>query len=152
MDEKTLDFKTLAEQMKKLSKVYDKLIVNKDILEIWYEQFSKCREDWFCEAVTKYIGMSQYTPTPANIWEQYHKIEDDDKKKNLELWKQYNSLCSRYPGGAKADDDCKREFFRITGWDIDKAKMLVRHAEMAVKEMENGKGYIPLIEYLRGLK
>lgn len=148
-----MEIRKLAEQMQKIKKVYgDKMVLDNDIIGIWFEQFKGCRDDWFIESVKRHIASSQFAPLPANIWEQYHKIEDDDKKKHLELWKQYNSLCSRYPGGAKADDDCKREFFRITEWNIDKAKMLVKHAEEAVKEMENSKGYIPLIDYLRGLK
>lgn len=141
----------LLGEIKKLNAIYAQT-PNETIGQIWWEQFKDCDYTMFAEAVKEYMASGVYFPKPAEIWKHYHEQEQKREHNKYDLWIQYNSLCSRYPGGAKADDDCKREFFRITGWDIDKAKMLVRHAEMAVKEMENGKGYIPLIEYLRELK
>ena len=135
MDEKTLEFKTLAAQMEKLSKVYDKLIVNKDILEIWYEQFSKCREDWFCEAVTKYISMSQYAPTPANIWEIYHFIEGEYKARIRTLEEFYNHICSIYPGGASVGDECRQEFRRLTyGQPVEVARNVSLAVEQVIRD------------------
>lgn len=147
-----MEIRKLAEQMQKIKKVYgDKMELDNDIIGIWFEQFKGCRDDWFMESVKQHIASSQFAPLPANIWEQYHKIEDDDKKKHLELWKQYNSLCSNYPGGARATKECENEFYRIADGNIDKAKMVVERAETVVKAIESGEGYIPLLEYLKGL-
>ena len=135
MDEKTLEFKTLAGQMEKLKTVYDKFNVSEDLLKIWYEQFNKCREDWFCEAVTKYIGMSQYAPTPANIWEIYHFIEGEYRARVRTLEEFYNHICSIYPGGASVGDECRQEFRRITyGEPIEVARNVALSVEQVIRD------------------
>ena len=149
MDEKTLEFKTLAAQMEKLSKVYDKFTVNKDILEIWYEQFSKCREDWFCEAVTKCISMSQYAPTPANIWEIYHFIEGEYKARVRTLEEFYNHICSIYPGGASVGDECRQEFRRLTyGQPVEVARNVSLAVEQVIRDKRTDQ-YESLTDLLR---
>ena len=104
-------------------------------MKIWYEQFNRCREDWFCESVTKYISMSQYAPTPANIWEIYHFIEGEYRARVRTLEEFYNHICSIYPGGASVGDECRQEFRRITyGEPIEVARNVALSVEQVIRD------------------
>ena len=129
-----VDSKTIAEQMEKLKTVY-RMDLSEELMEIWYEQFKDCNKDWFCESVTKYIGMSQYAPTPANIWEVYHFVEGEYKARVRTLEQIYNHICSIYPGGASVGDECRQEFRRITfGEPISVAQNVALAVEQVIRD------------------
>lgn len=148
-----MNIKTLQTEMKKLQDVYlGKFPLTNDLVKIWFEQFKDCRDDWFSESVKEYIASSKYPPVPAEIWELYHKRESKQMDRVVELEKIYNRLCTRYPGGAQAGDECRVEFRRLTyGKSLDEAGNILNEAEGVIFDMENGEGYISLLDFLKGL-
>ena len=119
---------------------------------VWYECLKDEPYEMAVEALNEYLRSNTYPPTVADIYRPYKEWQ----AKQAELRKEYNDIyytaISYYPCYMDSPDE-RKEFDRLTGNNIGKARRLSSMIASYVREKEEQHGCMPtLINWLKGIE
>lgn len=122
-----------------------------EVVKLWHECLKEVPFEMAKKATMVYLQNNQYPPTVADIYRPYKEWQENQKVLRVEYNNIYLSAISNYPG-YEDTAELRREFDRLAGNNLGKARKLQAMISEYVKDQELADEYIPpIIEWIKGI-
>lgn len=149
-----MDKQDFLKIMRELNVVYGerKFPLTAQTLDIWNKYLGKCDKGILEKAVEKFVRISAFPPTIADIFQEISKISEDKMERRREFDAVYLRILNAYP--ASYLDDAYEVYVKNTGGDIEKAREMLKRVQNRVRGYElsqvGGQELPPLSKILEG--
>lgn len=69
----------------------------KSVADVWFECLKDLNRDMLINATYNYVKKNQYPPTIADLRQEYEALDDERRRKRVQLRDTYNSTLAIYP-------------------------------------------------------
>lgn len=101
---------SIAKMVKRIYQREEKFMPDEETVKLMYSMVSDLDYEKAKAAVVTYIKNNKYSPTIADIREEYEKIAAEERKTKAEINRYYEQSRSYYPGSGEMGYG-KKEFF-----------------------------------------
>lgn len=131
-----MDKQDFLKIMRELNVVYGerKFPLTAQTLDIWNKYLGKCDKGILEKAVEKFVRISAFPPTIADIFQEISKISEDKMERRREFDAVYLRILNAYP--ASYLDDAYEVYVKNTGGDIEKAREMLKRVQNRVRGYE----------------